>query len=46
MRSILIVFAFMIGIFLASLWPVSAQVVKEFTLLSGLVGEGANIWLP
>ena len=46
MRWILIVFAFMVGIFLASLWPVSAQPVKEFTLLSGLVGEGANIWLP
>ena len=46
MRWILIVLAFMVGIFLASLWPVSAQQVKEFTVLSGLVGEGANIWLP
>jgi len=42
----LIVFAFMIGIFLASLLPASARYVKEFTLISVVVGEGGNIWLP
>jgi heme/copper-type cytochrome/quinol oxidase subunit 2 len=46
MRRGLIIFAFMIGILLASLWPVSAQQAKEFTLLTALVGESANIWLP
>ena len=46
MSRILMILAFMIGILLASLWPVSAQQTKEFTLFSGLVGEGANIWLP
>ena len=42
----LMILAFMIGILLASLWPVSAQQAKEFTLLTTLVGESANIWLP
>jgi nitrosocyanin len=46
MRRGLIIFAYMIGILLASLWPVSAQQAKEFTLLTALVGESANIWLP
>jgi heme/copper-type cytochrome/quinol oxidase subunit 2 len=37
---------FMIGIILASLLPVSAGSGLEFTLLSAVVGEGGNIWLP
>ncbi|MCI0529310.1 MAG: cupredoxin domain-containing protein [Nitrospira sp.] len=46
MSRILMILAFLIGIFLASLWPASAQSAKEFTLLTALVGESANIWLP
>jgi plastocyanin len=46
MSRMLVIIAFLIGILLASLWPASAQSAKEFTLVTALVGEGANIWLP
>ncbi len=44
-RKILIL-AFMLGIFLASLWPAAAHSADEYTLISAVVGEGGNIWLP
>jgi heme/copper-type cytochrome/quinol oxidase subunit 2 len=46
MNRMLMILAFLVGILLASLWPASAQQVKEFTFLTALVGESANIWLP
>lgn len=46
MYNKLITFALMIGLFLSGIGFVSAQSAKEFTLLTALVGESANIWLP
>lgn len=41
-----IVLVFMLGLFLAELGPALAQTGKEFTLMTAMVAEGANIWLP
>jgi plastocyanin len=47
MHGRLSIFSFMVTIFLAGLAaPILAESAKEATLLTAMVAEGANIWLP
>jgi len=51
MRDKLILYGFMIGILLTvTVQPIGAESAsggsKEFTLVTAMVAEGANIWLP